>query len=86
MLSTRYIDLKKQGQLMTRITMTCADKLDLDEYVDVQVDAFSSHLKKYYVSSDFMNRELVSGSMLPQPGLGMPRCTLLYCSSQSAEY
>ena len=71
---------------MTSITITRADKLDLNEYVDVRVDAFSSHLKKYYVSSDFINRKLFSGSMLPQPGSGIPRCTFLYCSNQSAEY
>ncbi len=74
---------------MTRITITRADKLDLDEYVDVQVDAFSSHRKKYYVSSDFINWELFElfeWKYAAPVRFGDASMYSLYCSSQSAEY
>jgi hypothetical protein len=71
---------------MIRITITRADKLDLDEYVDVQVDACSSHLKKYYVSSDFINRELFEWEYAAPAGFGNASMYFLYCSSQAAEY
>ena len=43
---------------MSKISIISAKDLDYDEYVDVQIDAYSSHLKKYDVSTDFINREL----------------------------
>lgn len=43
---------------MSKLSIISANELDYDEYVDVQKDAFSSHLKKYDVSTDFINRKL----------------------------
>ncbi len=45
---------------MINVAIVYANELELDEYVDLQIDAFASHLAQYSVSTAFINSDLFS--------------------------